>query len=101
MSFIYYFALIVFIAVALLLCLIVLIQESKSSGLGATFGGGESSSLFGASTADVLTKFTAWLATIFLVSCVLLSFWTASLGRAKINAAREYAENQTQQGPLL
>ncbi|MBT3394077.1 MAG: preprotein translocase subunit SecG [Waddliaceae bacterium] len=101
MSFIYYFAIITFIVVALLLCLVVLIQESKSSGLGATFGGGDSSSMFGASTADVLTKFTAWLATIFMVSCVVLSFWTGSLGRAKTKAAsNEYIQQQTEQAEL-
>lgn len=65
------------------LCFVVLIQESKSSGLGASFGGEASDSLFGTSTADVLKKFTGWLAVIFFVSCVLLSLWTASLGRAK------------------
>ena len=83
MTFIYYAAITLFILLCLLLCFVILIQESKSSGLGASFGGESSDSLFGTSTADVLKKFTAWLAAIFLVSCVLLSLWTASLGRAR------------------
>lgn len=70
-----------------LLCFVILIQESKSSGLGASFGGESSDSLFGASTADVLKKFTGWLAAIFLISCVLLSLWTSAVGRTKVNDA--------------
>ncbi|MCE2982212.1 MAG: preprotein translocase subunit SecG, partial [Parachlamydia sp.] len=65
---------------------VILMQESKSSGLGASFGGDTSESLFGTSTADVLKKVTAWLAFVFLAACILLSFWTASLGRASSNA---------------
>lgn len=72
--------------ICVVLCFVVLIQESKSSGLGASFGGEGGDSLFGTSTADVLKKFTAWLAIIFLAACVLLSLWTSSLGRSKINA---------------
>jgi len=61
-------------------------QESKSSGLGSSFGGDASDSVFGTSTADVLKKFTAWLAVIFFVSCILLSLWTSAMGRTKTNA---------------
>ena len=61
-------------------------QESKSSGLGASFGGEARESMFGTGTAEVLKKFTAWLAFIFLVSCILLSLWTTALGRTKTNA---------------
>lgn len=73
----------------LILCFVVLIQESKSTGLGASFGGEGSDSLFGTSTADVLKKFTSWLAVIFLVACVFLSLWTTSLGRTKTNLSGE------------
>ena len=84
MTFIYFFAIFLFMGLSALLCFVILIQESKSSGLGASFGGDTSDSLFGTSTADVLKKFTAWLAVIFLVSCVLLSVWTSALGRSKV-----------------
>jgi len=63
--------------------LVILSQESKSMGLGAAFGGDASSSLFGTSTADVLKKFTTYLITIFMISCVVLSLWSSALGRAK------------------
>lgn len=83
MTFMYYFAIALFLFLCILLCFVVLIQESKSTGLGASFGGDAGDSLFGTATADVLKKFTAWLALIFFVSCILLSLWTAALGRSK------------------
>ncbi len=86
MSFIYYMALITFVFLSLLLCFVVMLQESKSSGLGSTFGAVDAEqSLFGTSTADVLRKFTGWLVVIFMTSCVFLSLWTSTLGRARVN----------------
>src|SRR5476651_1557940 len=87
MTVLFYLSLFLFIGLCAVLCLVILVQESKSMGLGASFGGDAGDSLFGTSTADVLKKFTAWLATIFMVSCVFLSIWTAALGRSKTNNA--------------
>lgn len=89
MSFLYFSTIALFMLLCAVLCFVVLIQESKSTGLGASFGGEGGDSLFGTSTADVLKKFTAWLAIIFLVACVLLSLWTASLGRTRASANLE------------
>ena len=86
MAFLYFFTIALFMLLCVLLCSVILMQESKSSGLGASFGGDSSESLFGTSTADVLKKVTAWLAFVFLVACILLSLWTTSLGRSKSNA---------------
>jgi preprotein translocase subunit SecG len=83
MTFLFYFFLVLFLLLCALLCLVILVQESKSMGLGASFGGDAGESLFGTSTAEVLKKFTAWLALVFMASCVLLSFWTGAMGRAK------------------
>ncbi len=83
MTFIYFAAIVLFLIICAVLCFVILIQESKSTGLGASFGGESSDSLFGTSTADVLKKFTAWLAAIFLISCILLSLWTNARGRSK------------------
>lgn len=85
MTFIYYFSIASFMFVCFLLCVVILMQESKSMGLGASFGG-ESSDVFGTSTAQVLKKFTAVLASLFLIICVFLSLWTSSLARQKIHA---------------
>ncbi len=84
MTFIYILAMILFMMLCALLCFLILIQESKSSGLGASFGGDSSDSLFGTSTADVLKKFTGWVSAVFLVSCVLLSIWTSAMARIPV-----------------
>ena len=89
MSFIYYFVLTLFMLASALLCIVILIQENRSMGLGASFGGDASSSLFGTSTADVVKKLTAWLATIFMIGCIFLSLWTAALGRSHRASARQ------------
>ncbi len=83
MTFIFYLALFLFLGICALLCFVILIQESKSLGLGASFGGDAGDSVFGTSTADVLKKFTAYLAMIFMISCVLLSLWTGAMSRNK------------------
>jgi preprotein translocase subunit SecG len=86
MTFLFYVSIFVFMLIAVVLCLVILVQESKSLGLGASFGGDPGESLFGTSTADVLKKFTAWLAVIFMVSCVLLSIWSGSIGSQRVKA---------------
>lgn len=97
MSFVYFTAIFLFMILCLLLCFVILIQESKSTGLGASFGGDSGDSLFGASTADVLKKFTGWLAAIFMISCVLLSLWTGALGRSKVSEGEYRLIEESQQ----
>lgn len=77
----FYFLIFLFLIVSVVLCFVILIQEAKSLGLGASFGGDTSDSLFGTSTAEVLKRFTAYLSGAFLIGCLLLSLWSASLGR--------------------
>ncbi len=81
MTALFYIFLFLFMLLCALLCFVILIQEAKSLGLGASFGGDAGDSLFGTSTAEVLKTFTKYLSGIFLASCLLLSFWSASLGR--------------------
>jgi preprotein translocase subunit SecG len=76
----FYIALSLFLVLCGVLALTVLVQESKSLGLGASFGGDPGESLFGTSTAAVLKKFTAYLIAVFLAACFLLSFWSSSMG---------------------
>ncbi|MGZ3632881.1 MAG: preprotein translocase subunit SecG [Parachlamydiaceae bacterium] len=89
MTFIYFLAITLFLLLCVVLCGTILIQESKSSGFGASFGGEAGDSLFGTATADVLKRFTAWLAVIFIASCVILSLWTSSMARSKSMASSE------------
>ena len=54
------------VVVSLLLIGVILIQPSKSGGMGAAFGGiGES--VFGGKTGSHLTKATVWMIAIFLI----------------------------------
>lgn len=81
MTLLFYVFLFLFLLISVLLCFVILIQEAKSLGLGASFGGDNSDSLFGTSTAEVLKRFTAYLAGCFLIFCLMLSLWSGSLGR--------------------
>lgn len=93
MTFIYYFSIALFMLVCFILCTTILLQESKSMGLGgASFGGDSSDALFGTSTASVLKKFTAVLASIFLIGCITLSLWTAKLGHKAPKATTELTQ---------
>lgn len=77
MTFLFYFILSLFFLNCFILSIFILVQESRSMGLGASFGGDAGSSLFGTSTADVLKKLTAAAGVIFAVLCFVLSIWTS------------------------
>ena len=83
MNVLFYLVLFLFLVLCVVLCFVILIQESKSMGLGTSFGGNSGDSLFGTSTAAVLKKFTAYLSGIFLITCLILSIWTSCIGRNK------------------
>lgn len=92
MTIVYYLFVFLFLLISMILCFVILIQESKSSGLGASFGGDSGDSLFGTSTPEILKQVTAWLAVLFLGSCILLSAWTGAMGRPK-QASRPNVES--------
>ena len=94
MTFLFYTSLFLFLLMSVLLCLVILIQESKSMGLGASFGGDPGNSVFGTSTAAVLKKFTAYLAVAFMIACVFLSIWSARINTAPQRPAMEIEEMQ-------
>ena len=77
----FYISFFFFLFMCITLCGAILIQEAKSLGLGASFGGDNSDSVFGTSTAEVLKRFTAYLAGFYLVTCLALSLWSGALGR--------------------
>lgn len=98
MTFLYYISLTFFMLLCIVTCGSILVQESKSLGLGSSFGGDPGTSLFGTSTAEVLKKFTAWLGVIFIVSCLLLSFWTISMGSHRKSALPSVTTEMTTEG---
>lgn len=94
MTVVYYLFLFLFLFLCAVLCIVVLMQESKTTGLGASFGGDSGESLFGTSTPAILKKITAYLSAIFLASCIILSLWTGALGRSKMKAQNAQEELQ-------
>ena len=83
----YFLTIVAFIFLCFLLCLVVLVQEGKAGGLGTAFGGSDSSdSLFGTATPDILKKITGYLATAFILLCVVLSLWTQALSRHQVSS---------------
>jgi preprotein translocase subunit SecG len=79
----------VYVFTALLMVLVILMQRPKSEGLGAAFGGGVTENIFGAQTTNVLTKFTAWLATLFFLLTFVLSILYAHKGNTESGLRRE------------
>ncbi len=69
--------LVVVVLSAALLVLLVLIQDEHGEGIGGIFGGG-SSTPFGSRAGNILTRFTAVLATIFLVGTFALAWLNRS-----------------------
>ncbi|MDD4735979.1 MAG: preprotein translocase subunit SecG [Kiritimatiellae bacterium] len=58
--------------VSLLLIGIILLQKSKSEGLGMAFGSGMGETLFGSRAGNVLTKGTVILTVVFIVTTIAL-----------------------------
>lgn len=83
----FYLAIITFFLMCVALSFMILIQESKSLGFGASFGGDVGGSLFGTSTPQVLKKMTAWLAVIFFLGCLVISYWSAGMSHSNVPAA--------------
>ncbi len=67
------FLMVVEVLSAFLLIIIILMQKSKSQGMGLAFGGAMGESLFGAQMGNVLTKATVVLAIVFMVNTTILA----------------------------
>ena len=89
--------LVILVISAVLLVLVVLVQDEQGEGIGGIFGGG-SSTAFGSRSGNVLTRFTAVLATVFLVCCFGMAWLsrTPSAGNV-IGKARQQALSTTEQ----
>lgn len=70
--------LVVHVLAALAIIGLVLLQHGKGADMGAAFGGGASGSLFGSTgSANFLSRITAVLATIFFVTSLTLTWFSA------------------------
>lgn len=88
---------VILIVSAVLLVLVVLVQDEQGEGIGGIFGGG-SNTAFGSRSGNVLTRFTAVLAAVFLVCCFGVAWInrTPSPGNV-IGKARQQALGATEQ----
>lgn len=75
----------VFVISAILLCVIIILQDDQGEGLGGLFGGG-SSSAFGSRSGNVLTKATSVLAAIFFVTAFSVAWMNRSVQSEDIEA---------------
>ncbi|MBU0549573.1 MAG: preprotein translocase subunit SecG [Candidatus Omnitrophica bacterium] len=91
----YIFLLVVHTIIAFLLIAIVLIQRGRGGGLVESFSGVES--MFGTKTSAFLTRTTAVLATLFLITSISLAVLAARQGRSLIReeAISSREEQQT------
>lgn len=62
-----------FIACAVMLVLIILIQKGRGGGLGAAFGGGLAGGILGSKTGDFLTWVTIAMVGVFLMLAVVMA----------------------------
>jgi preprotein translocase subunit SecG len=77
--------LIVLVISSLLLIGVILLQRSKSEGLGLAFGASTGESLFGARAGNVLTKITVILGIVFMASALLLGVLYAKKDQPLMN----------------
>ncbi len=74
---------IIHVFVCLMLMFVVLLQQGRGGGLGAAFGGGAASQVFGGRGAgNILTRATAIAATVFMLTSVTLAYRSSSADRA-------------------
>jgi len=74
---------IIHILACLILMFVVLLQQGRGGGLGAAFGGGAASQVFGGRGAgNILTRATAICATTFMLTSVALAYRSSSQDRA-------------------
>lgn len=63
---------------------IILIQRSDGDGMGSLGGGGGNNFLTGRAQANLLTRTTAILATLFIVSSLGLAIWSGNMRKGSI-----------------
>jgi len=88
------------VLLALAIIGLVLLQHGRGADMGSGFGGGASSSLFGATgSANFLSRATAVLATIFFVSSLALAYFATERPQESgsvVDRARPAAEKKAE-----
>jgi preprotein translocase subunit SecG len=90
------------VVASFLLIVVVLMQSSKGGGLSGAFGGGGGQAIMGGrETATFLSRFTTYLAVIFMVTSLSLAFLSAGKGGAKAESALRKAAQHEQWGGII
>ena len=72
------------ILVCLFLIIVILLQGGRG-GLAESMGGGAAQSLFGGGASTVLTKITAYVAGLFVVTCLTLAGLSSTRGKSVVD----------------
>ncbi len=94
--------LIIHVIVCFFLILIVLLQTGKGADIGAAFGGTSTQTLFGSTGGNTFfNKLTIGVATVFMMTCLLLAYFSSKPGTTSImkknRAAQTAPVQQTEQ----
>ncbi len=89
--------LVLFIAVAVLLVIMVLLQDDQGEGLGGIFGG-SSTSPFGSKSGNILVKVTSVLGVLFFVSSLGLAWVSKTSSDNDILKEAVKAELESEEG---
>ena len=80
---------VIHVVVSIGLILVVLLQTGKGAEIGAVFGGGSSSTIFGSSGAgNFLTKLTTGMAVVFMMTSLTLGYFAGQKPSASIFDSR-------------
>ncbi len=89
------------VLIALAIIGLVLLQHGKGADMGSGFGGGASSSLFGATgSANFLSRATAALATIFFLTSLGLAYLASEKPRAEAGTVMDAVKPQPPAGEI-
>ncbi len=81
--------LIIHVIVCFFLILIVLLQTGKGADIGAAFGGTSTQTLFGSTGGNTFfNKLTIGVATVFMLTCLLLAYFSTKPGTRSIMKTR-------------
>lgn len=94
------FLLIIHVLVSIALVIIVLLQAGKGAETGASFGGGASQTMFGASGGQsFLSKLTTMTATVFMLTSLSLAYFHNQGGNDSIMPEQVKVQQSQQEAP--
>tara|TARA_B100001057_G_C22848567_1_gene950026 strand:- start:55 stop:354 length:300 start_codon:yes stop_codon:yes gene_type:complete len=87
-----------YILISISLVLIILLQQGKGSDIGSAFGAGSSNTMFGSSnTSNPLTKVTAFLAAVFLILSLSITY----ISRSELTQDSQILELESEESGIL